>query len=338
MFCTRQLIFAAAIACQVAALPAADPKDDASECSSSWSAYESSSLEYEEPYATSIISTTVYDVRSWSYGQPITTLCDGHPRGNGPWAITSVPETSTLDPPETTVLYSAYPSDPPTCATAQYPDAPDQTSSPDSDLSPRDEPVACGGSCYIYAQPNPRLYYWPVTTVSGDFCAQNGSTVFASPTSPPEPNKAVVDGYTLTSPTNYLSFYGVQAYNHGQRPRMTACGPSKDHVFLPITESFYSGQYKGVNNGYSFNFADLNTVPVEAWTRQRRCGYAHTACGKAPIVQTEYTPILPLPTEVLNLEPEEWKAAGCRGEVEGFYVIPVALATPTPTVVKKLLL
>jgi hypothetical protein len=181
------------------------------------------------------------------------------------------------------------------------------------------------------------LYYWPVETTSGDFCAQNGITVQPAPTSPPDPNTAVVDGFTLTSPTNYLSFYGVQAYNHGERRRKTACGPSRDHVFLPITESFYSGQYKGVNNGYSFNFADLNTVPVEAWNRQRRCGYAHTDC-KGPIIQTEYTPILPLPTEVLNLEPEEWKAPGCRGQVEGFYIHYSALATPAPTVMNRMLM
>jgi hypothetical protein len=47
--------------------------------------------------------------------------------------------------------------------------------------------------------------------------------------------------------------------------------------------------------------------------------------------------MIPLPTEILNLEAEEWKAAGCVG-VAGFYdVITVALATPAPTATNKML-
>jgi hypothetical protein len=98
-----------------------------------------------------------------------------------------------------------------------------------------------------------------VSTVSGDFCAQNGTTVPSSePTNPPEPNKAVVDGITLTSPTNYVSFEAVQGYYRDNRGKKSPCGPSRDNVFLPITGPFYSNAFQD-NVKYSFNVADLNT-------------------------------------------------------------------------------
>jgi hypothetical protein len=341
MFGTKRLLFIVGLAFKTTALPAVDPND---ECSSSWNAYESSSREYEQPYSTSYIATTVIWSRSTVFDQPLTTLCDGRPRAVGPYTTYEYTSTITLDPPEPTYWWSAYPSDPPTCTTAgSLPNAAVETSDPDSDLSPRAAYVPCTdaspGYCFIYADYDPKVYYWPVTTVSGDFCAQNGSTVFAEPTSPPEPNTAVIDGYTFTSPTNYISFGNVRAVIHGRRPSTTRCGvPNKTKVILPITETFYSGAYLA-SETYSFNFADLNTVPVEAYNRQRKCGYQHNLCDDDVILdEADYTPILPLPTEIMNLEPEEWKAAGCGGSVNKYYFTPVALATPAPTAVKKLLL
>jgi hypothetical protein len=343
MFDVRRLLLAAALAFHVAALPAADPNDDASDCSSSWSAYESSSAEYEEPYATSIITTTVFDSTFFTFRYGITTLCDGRARGLGPHeSAFVVPTTSTLDYPWETVLYSTYTSEPPTCTTEASPDAPDaavQTANPDGDLSVRDDYVPCNsGSCYIYAQQN-RVLYWPVTTVDGDFCAQNGSTIFAEPTSPPQPNKAIVDGsITLTSPTNYISFGAAYAMNHGPGRHRTSCGPPpQNNVILPITESFYSGAYAEPRASYSFNFADLNTLPVEAYNRQRKCGSQHTACDNYPMFDVaDYKPILPLPTELSNLEPEEWM--GCRGTPSNYYFDAVALVTPAPTATSSLLM
>jgi hypothetical protein len=170
MFGARQLLLAAVLAFHANALPAADPNDDEAKCSSSYSAYWSSSEEYEKPYATSFIYTTVYDKPEWSFQQGTTVLCDGRVRGDGPYEASYVETTETLDPPRSTVLFDWYTHDSPTCTEwtlpdwtptetpttdAATPDAPVQTSNPDSGLSPRDEPVNCGGSCYIYAQPNP---------------------------------------------------------------------------------------------------------------------------------------------------------------------------------------
>ena len=137
----------------------------------------------------------------------------------------------------------------------------------------------CGlsGSCFIYAGARRTLFYWDIKTESGDFCAQNGTTVFASPTHPPEPNTAIVNGQTFTSPTNYISFEYVRAVIHGEERRSrTQCGPPiKTHVLLPITESFSSVVFRATDS-YSFNSNDLSSyVPVNAWSRQRRCGFNH---------------------------------------------------------------
>jgi len=125
--------------------------------------------------------------------------------------------------------------------------------------------------------------------------------------------------------------------NHGSARHKTLCGPPrKDHVLVPITESFYSGAY-AAQETWSFNFADLNTVPVEAYNRQRKCGSQHTACDENVFFDVaDYTPILPLPTEILNLEPEEWM--GCRGTPSDYYFGHVALATPAPTAASRLLM
>jgi hypothetical protein len=332
MFATRHLILATVLAFQAAALPTADSNSSAADCDASWSAYSSSSSEYELPYSTSTISTAVVTSDSYSWETPLTTLCDGRARGNGPYITVHVPvETYPLDPWESE-MYSTYTGASPTCV---YPTV--ETSSPDSTPAPTVAPnPPCSGSCYIYTYASPILFHWPVVTASGDFCAQNGSTVTADPTIPGIANTAVVDGRTMTSPTNYVSFPAVYAMKHGQRRQVTSCGPSKDHVLLPITESFYSGEFNGYSS-YSFNFQDLNTVREEAWNRQRRCGPFGTDCVRE-IIQTEYTPILPLPTEVLNFEPEEWKAAGCSGRATGYYFTYQALATPTPTAAANLLM
>ena len=341
MFGIRRLVFAAGLAFHAAALPATGPSDEGFECYSSLSAYDSSSREFEEPYATELVSTAVWISTSKDTNVPLTTLCDGRARAIEPYKVVEVTETETLESPVPTALYSTYTEASPTCVIAETACTAIQSAHPDEYVYCETNPpyVPCTsatlGYCFIYANYDPKLYYWPVTTVSGDFCAQNGSTIFAEPTSRPEPNTAIIDGYTFTSPTNYISFSALSAVIHGRRPSRTQCGPPrKTNVVLPITESFYSGGYLD-DETWSFNFADLNTLPVEAYNRQRKCGYQHGSCTGVLADEAEYTPIIPLPTEVLNLEPEEWKAAGCRGSVSSYYITPVALATPAPTYVNR---
>ena len=347
MLYARILISATSLLALAAALPATSPDDDDFECFSSYSAYTSSSWEVVEQYITEVWDTYTSLSTIVDRNVSMTTLCDGRPRALEPYRTSEVTLTYTYDEPLTFTVYSEYTSPSPTCTVDATACAAIKSAHPNDNAhcdipGPPATRVACTAIpdyCFIYAAGALDLLYWPVNTVSGDFCAQNGSTVFAEPTSPPEPNKVVRDGYTFTSPTNYLSFQSIDAVLHGERRKQTACGPgAHSNVIVPITESFYSMGYKD-SEQHSFNFGDLppNTIPVSAYNRQRKCGYEHTCSG---VIQFEedYTPILPLPTEMLNLEPEGWKDAGCKGTGDGFYVNPVPLQTPAPTARSKLLL
>ena len=88
--------------------------------------------------------------------------------------------------------------------------------------------------------------------------------MLAEPTSPPEPDTAVVDGITMISPTAYMSFGYVNANRYkkvGFREQMGICGGSTiENVVFPITESLYSADYVGRGaQSWSFNWNDLNT-------------------------------------------------------------------------------
>ena len=74
----------------------------------------------------------------------------------------------------------------------------------------------------------------------------------------------------------------------------------------------------------------LDVFQAQRWCRNREC----TA------VEGFYAPDMALPTEVLDLQPEEWKAAGCKGSQGGdSYYRPrmVPLETPAPVSKGKLL-
>ncbi|KAM0721807.1 hypothetical protein Q7P37_002732 [Cladosporium fusiforme] len=333
MLCVLKILSVTSLSLLVTALPAADPNDDDFRCLSSWHAYDAS----EPIYTTEVTSEYVYATNIIDTDVPLSTLCDGRPRGE----YTESRSTETYDPPIT----RTYVQDglAPTCTIAETACTPILSSYSSSlseyitsaSPSPGDPHcttyVPCSLNpdyCFIYAGAGKTLYYWPVTTVSGDFCKQDGSTVFAEPTSPPKPDTAVVDGYTFTSPTPYLSWENAFAQLHGRRPSRTQCGPPEHtDIVVPITaESFKSAGYGG-DSTYSFNFADLNTIPADAYDRQRQCRFE----GRCDIiVQEDYTVIVPLPTEIVNLE-EEWANNGCRGTADKYYLTPVALATPAPT-------
>jgi hypothetical protein len=157
------------------------------------------------------------------------------------------------------------------------------------------------------------------------------------PTSPPQPNTAVIDGFTFTSPTNYISFdalsAGIRTKIGRSYYRLQCGGPPTRNVVIPITGSLSSSaNYAtyGESVSYSFNFADLNTVPAEAYSRQAKCGYngEPESCSGVMAYQASYTPMVYMPG--LNHLDPEWKAAGCGGPDIGFSLTQVALATPTP--------
>jgi len=346
-----RLLGSACLVSFAAALPAPEVIDDESlQCVSVknayQSAYDSASSAWSEVPVTQIISSSSYwpdvDV-SW------TTLCDGRPRA----VETRYPlEYSPYDPPLTKTLAQGdatstytYTEPAPSCtiAEAACTGLVASYSSAISDYVTNDAPSpTLKPQCTTYQSCNPdgkdqcqiwgyggNIYYWPVTTTNGDFCAYNGSTIFAARTNPPSPNTVVTDGYTFTSPTNYASFHGFNAFIPTTRGRKVECGTrGYDNVIIPITESFHS---HGKGGTRSFNFQDLNTVPVDAYEAQRKCLNGLSNCAT---IEGQYYPQIPLPTEILNLEPKEWKEAKCYGRlgVSGkLFMTPVPLVTPAPT-------
>lgn len=355
MLRSHLIIGSSYLALLAAALPAPDLIDDETlQCLSSNIAWESASVAWSDvPPLTRTVTS-----QSWGIGLDenvaYTTLCDGRPR-----AVETIYTTiyTTYDPPMTYTEHQEWTVSSPSCtitgaactsllssySTAlseyQYNSAPWPTASA---YCTSYHACKTGDStdCRIYGFGG-NLYYWPVQTVSGDFCLQNGSTIFAEPTDPPLANTAVVDGHTFTSPTNYAQFSVLQAYTTNTRGRRAKCGTTsyQDPIIVPLTETFssFSGWESGTGIPASFNFEDFNTIPVAAWEAQKRCRDG----DDCTTISGEYLPVVPLPTEVLNLQPKEWKEAGCQGRSDvsgGYYMTPKALVTPAPTAAGKWLL
>ena len=75
-----------------------------------------------------------------------------------------------------------------------------------------------------------------------------------------------------------------------------------------------------------------STVPAEAYSRQVKCSRPRSdspdECTGALAVQAEYTPMVVVPTDLANLKPEEWKAAGCVFDPVEYEMTMFPLATP----------
>ena len=322
-------------------LPAAEVFDDGSACLSSWHAYDSAfSSRVEETYTTTLTSETLRP--EFDFDVPYTTLCDGYRRAVVSRTTTPV---TTYDPPTVTTLNQVYTEPEPTCTIPETACTAIVSTYASflSDYITNDGPspkathcntyVPCNTYCRIHDS-SPTVYYWPVTTTQGDFCAYNGSTVFAEPTSPPDPDTIVTDGYTFTSPTNYISFSGLSAISRTAKyGSWTTCGTisSYSNIVVPVTGPMTT---KGLDGGRSsFNLEDLNTMRFEAFKAQRRC--KNNACT---VIEGFYTPELALPTEVLGLQPREWRDAGGKGTDSGtsyYHPRMVPLVTPAPVVVEE---
>nr|OQO31793.1 hypothetical protein B0A51_00695 [Rachicladosporium sp. CCFEE 5018] len=301
---------------------------------------------------------------------PLTTLCDGRPRALESYRTSTVTSTVTYKPPVTlTYQRGTYTGVYPTCTIAEtactpilssyssavsdaetngapYPtNIPHCTTSDTSTITSAPTPVETYVDCaintqYCFMQGGNfgTLFYWPVTTVNGDFCAQNGTTVTPSPTDPAgAPNTVVSLGYTFTSPTPYISLAYIQAYIHGRRPSITPCGPqTAQHTsfILPLNTPLTSARTINVYPTYSFNLADLNRpIPTSAWDGQRKCRLGdHCATIEG---EGGFTVLIPLPTEVVALE-SAWVAASCRGTASGWYLTPVPLGTATASTPAKI--
>lgn len=194
----------------------------ASSCNAARLSYSSAKASWESAQAptTCTMITTSYNFTAVTSRGPVnlSTLCDGHPR---------VPDTS--DPTLTVVITTTGPFE--SCSSAHVTGNPGATYTgrePNCTIAESDceqlysTYVATGAGlikpqcstklgfypgceqCTIYAN-GVQLIYWPVTTVSGDVCLGNGSTMTATPTGS-GPNTLVTSGYTFTSPSAVGAF------------------------------------------------------------------------------------------------------------------------------------
>lgn len=269
----RRFLGLSAFVALASCLPAADPNDDDFACWTSKDQYRSSSGQYEGSYFEEFVTTWSHISTTTITDVAITTLCDGKPRLLEPYKTITVTSIETLESPTPTIFQLPYTEPSPTCTIAEsactaiiyshHLDLKFCTTTRTDTIIPCTSDAS--QSCELYDAGQSTLYYWPQTTTDGDFCKQNGSTIFA-PHPDTHPNTAVVDGVTFTSPTAYMSFDNIRAERFskvGFREKVGQCGgPATEHVVFPITEPLYSadGNYNGLGDQtWSFNFADMNT-------------------------------------------------------------------------------
>ncbi|KXL45159.1 hypothetical protein M433DRAFT_130278 [Acidomyces richmondensis BFW] len=170
-----------------------------------------------------------------------------------------------------------------------------------------------------------QLFYWPVTTINGNVCGKNGTTITPTPTGD-GPNTYNLNGTILTSPTVYVSFYNLSYETAYFNSTSTYVG----NTLMAFNASDIQSQrgYHGVDGYFSFNYADLppNPVPSSAWFGQADCWFNKNYC--IPIAMTSYAPALVFPSVFLhmtNFNPA-WTAKQCVLGVEddGIWDPPVA--------------
>jgi hypothetical protein len=162
------------------------------------------------------------------------------------------------------------------------------------------------------------LIYWPVTTTNPNSCGTNGTTITGEDNGP---STIVAMGTTFTSPTLYLSFNSISAYDWGCR---TQIGSGVAGTIIPIQPDQLSSA-RGYHLGrspYPFNLADLNGFVTSAAYFQMQ-GY-DWSFPRETIFDDIYNPTVWLPDIVTELRPE-WTT--CDLSPFGVNDPPVALTT-----------
>ncbi|KAM3088113.1 hypothetical protein ACMFMG_002171 [Clarireedia jacksonii] len=325
--------------------------DPAIACWSSWSTYRSLSTSSDSsilqlPNTTSLVLPTYietyFNIETVDYSNAVyTELCSGYS-----WLTKRVPTTtlatsyltyynySTWYPqsvtrtdkppvctysrnsPQCSRLWSSWSSSSSALSTATNSDEALATIRSDG-LPPCSEPeVPCPAildrECTVKPDAG-TLYYWPVTTVSGDFCAQNGSTITPTPTRNGHPNTVVLGDMTFTSPSAYLVFSTLNGYyssaGSGLFVRDGKCGPTVTDLTLTLPPSAVSSvAFKTPELGYSVNYADFNTVPVDSY--KIACPFLRACSGWGRSGIKNYDPFLQVPHDVLHKQ-KQWE--NCTG-------------------------
>ncbi|SMR64102.1 unnamed protein product [Zymoseptoria tritici ST99CH_3D1] len=200
------------------------------------------------------------------------TLCDGSPRADiRPWTtsstynVTGTPYSySSLSTPTYTVAQPCIPSE--QDCHIWYADS----SIPD--VNERALENQCGnpahgpdGDCVFGVEGGVQLIYFPVSTVGGDLCTGNGTTIYPPPRSD-GPNVITTLGRTFTSGSAYISIKSLSAWVDGFGYTV---GPNFSDLILTVKSEDMSTQCKGNKIGTSMNWAGLNwPVPASAYECQ----------------------------------------------------------------------
>ncbi|KAE8389534.1 hypothetical protein BDV23DRAFT_156978 [Aspergillus alliaceus] len=306
---------------------------------------------------------------------PVTTLCDGHARALGPpetvtdyYPGTGPCSTFYLPTTITTTLYNS-PSGSPTChlhregckavwetyksRSLAYKSSisvsvPGDTNSPlvpgRCPMTTRDRPEQCG-SCHFLPD-TATLFYWPVTTASGELCAQNGTTIPATPTGN-GPNTALLGSQTLVSPSAYIFFTSIYAW--GNSNHAGQCGAYHENKMISVhptaitsRRGHRNARYPTRGTAYPFNFAEFfpqtvgnYTQPLIPWPQYwggSQCGVYDSACT---MIRNDYLPFIDMPDAVTQID-AKWESCDRSWYIPAVTLVPivdgtVSFPSPTPT-------
>lgn len=163
-----------------------------------------------------------------------------------------------------------------------------------------------------------RVIYWPVTTTGANSCRSNGTTLTPTAT---EIRTIESLGTTFTSPSVYLSFRSLSAYDWGCYKQIGEGISNTIIAMAPESLSSAVGWHLG-RSAVSYNLADLNGyVSSAAYFRMQ----AYDWSGPGTIIYDDlYFPSVWMPDAVLTMRPE-W--SNCDISQFGVDDPPVALSS-----------
>ncbi|KAK4897201.1 hypothetical protein LTR27_005094 [Elasticomyces elasticus] len=320
------------------------------DCLSSISVYVSHSTDWgysniETTTVTTTIPKIILTDTHTTTSYRLTTLCDGYPR-----VLTGVNASSTVVTSTSTFAYqesaeatefvstfsgAPFPTPPPSCrlncaACSMLIDAASYTYSSQYANSITDgeyiSPVFCpyapspydtdedgSNDCQVDVY-SAQLFYWPVSTVSGNGCNKTGTTITATPTKEGLPNTSVLNNsITLTSPSVYVSFHNLSYLTNSFNS--TQSYVTNTLMAFPPDEILSMRGYHGDGGNFSLNIADLppNQVPASAYFGQAAC-FPDPEVVCLPIGATAYQPALAFPSVFYQLSGfnPAWTGKSCQ--------------------------
>lgn len=349
--------------------PTTGPKAHVVTCNAKWVEYygwstglrllgpTATSISYE-PYPTSegaCRTSSSLENYSDTHTGPVTTHCDGIPRalGTGPCSSSTAtflytvelhrepkaPKCS-LNTQKCILIWSTYSELSSSYFHTVTTVTPGDTNSPIP-------PYSCPSTTRSYPEENSctnchflpgtaTVFYWPVTTASGDLCLQTSTTIPATPTGS-GPNTAVVNGQTLISPSIYVSFTSIYAWSNRRAHPGSQCGDTHTNTIIavdPISVSSVrnhrNAKYPTIGTAYPFNFAEFTpqevgnyTMPLIPWPQYRggsQCPLYDPSCT---MIRDDYMPFLDLPEAVRQID-KLWTECDAH-----WYIPPVTLVPLT---------